>query len=81
MFGAIVGVLMASVVSVPALPAVPAYAASISVELVAGGLRLPVAFEFAPGGRIVYVERRTGAVRIVDGSETSLLTTTAGPSP
>lgn len=77
-FGAIVGVLMASVVSVPALPADPAYAASISVELVAGGLRLPVAFEFAPGGRIVYVERRTGAVRIVDGSETSLLTTIGG---
>ena len=75
---AIMGVLMTALVAVPALPASPARAATIGIELVADGLDLPVAFAFAPDGRIFYVERTTGEVRIVDGSRNSLFATIGG---
>ena len=73
-----VTVTLMAVLGLPTLTAEPARAATIGVEMVAGDLRLPVAFEFASDGRIFYVERRTGAVRIVDGSRNSLLTTIGG---
>ena len=39
---------------------------SIDVVRVKGGLRQPAAFTFLPGGKIVYLERATGRVRILD---------------
>jgi glucose/arabinose dehydrogenase len=76
---AVAGALMAAAgLAAGPAPAVPARAATIGVERVAAGLMEPVAFEFAPDGRIFYVERTTGEVRIVDGSRNSLFTTIRG---
>ncbi len=45
----------------------PASAGSpIDVVRVKGGLRQPAAFSFLPGGKIVYLERATGRVRILN---------------
>jgi glucose/arabinose dehydrogenase len=53
-----VGSLMAS-------PPVPAAAAvTITATQVVGGLNGPVAFTFGPGGKIWYVEKSTGQIRI-----------------
>jgi glucose/arabinose dehydrogenase len=73
---AIVAVLIA--VGLPAVSREQAHAATIGVQRVAAGLMEPVAFEFAPDGRIFYVERTTGEVRIVDGSRNVLFTTIRG---
>ena len=58
--------------------AVPANAATISARPVATGLDSPTAFAFAPDGRIFYVERTTGEVRILDGLNDSLFFTISG---
>jgi glucose/arabinose dehydrogenase len=69
---AITGVL---VVALVALPALPVRAATITAQPIATGLAYPAAFAFAPDGRIFYVERTTGEVRILDGSTDSLFFT------
>lgn len=46
--------------------ATPAGAATIKAHKVASGLNGPAAFTFMPNGRIVYGERGTGKIRILD---------------
>jgi glucose/arabinose dehydrogenase len=72
---AILGVLAAALVMLPVLPA---HAATISAQPVATGLNYPAAFAFAPDGRIFYVERTSGEIRILDGSTDSLFFTVSG---
>ena len=48
----------------PAVTAPPAAAGTFSADPVATGLDEPVAFTFAPDGRIFYVEKTTGEIRI-----------------
>jgi aldose sugar dehydrogenase len=43
-----------------------AHAGSIGAHRVKGGLNAPVAFTFAPNGRIFYVERLTGEIHILN---------------
>jgi aldose sugar dehydrogenase len=71
----ILGVLVAAMI---ALPALPVHAATITAQPVATGLDFPTAFAFAPDGRIFYVERTSGQVRILDGSTDSLFFTVPG---
>jgi aldose sugar dehydrogenase len=66
------------VAGVVALPALPAHAATITAQPVATGLDFPTAFAFAPDGRIFYVERTTGEIRILNGSTDSLFFTVPG---
>jgi glucose/arabinose dehydrogenase len=44
----------------------PAVAAGVRAVKVAGGLDVPVAFAFMPKGRIIYTEKTTGEVRILN---------------
>jgi glucose/arabinose dehydrogenase len=80
-----VAVAMASLLSSPAgagaspgrRPAVTGGPATVGIETIASGLAFPAAFTFAPGGRIVYGERFTGEIRILDpstGSDTLFFT-------
>jgi glucose/arabinose dehydrogenase len=60
-----IGVLVAAAIAV--IGPVPAGAGpTIHARRVAGGLDRPVAFTFAPGGRIFYVEKTTGEVRLLN---------------
>jgi glucose/arabinose dehydrogenase len=43
-----------------------AHAGSITAHRVKGGLNQPVAFTFAPNGRIFFVEKETGKIRILN---------------
>ena len=63
----------------PALFASPAHAGGIAVQPIKTGLAFPAAFTFAPGGKIVYAERFTGEIRVLDpttGSDTLFFTVT-----
>ena len=48
----------------PAVTAAPAAGVTFRVDRVATGLNQPVAFTFAPGGKIFYVEKDSGEVRV-----------------
>jgi glucose/arabinose dehydrogenase len=57
----------------------PARAGGIAVQAVKTGLDFPAAFTLAPGGKIVYAERFTGEIRVIDpvtGSDTLFFTVT-----
>jgi glucose/arabinose dehydrogenase len=72
-------VLVVLTLLAPALFAPPAHAGAIVVQNVKTGLAFPGAFTFAPGGKIVYAERFTGEIRVLDpstGSDTLLFTVT-----
>jgi glucose/arabinose dehydrogenase len=61
--------ILGSSVFLPLLGSQPAHAAppaGFSDKLVAGGLNLPVAMEFAPDGRL-FVTEKDGAIRVIKG--------------
>jgi glucose/arabinose dehydrogenase len=58
----ILALLMGPLLAAPGVT----HAATIVVRPVATGLAYPVGFAFAPDGRIFYIERSTGTIRIFD---------------
>lgn len=58
------GLLLVGGIAVPSSAGI----ASITAELVVGGLNEPVAFTFGPNDRIWYVEKSTGEIRIYNTS-------------
>ena len=64
--------LLLAVAAWPAVAASPAVAGPpFTAEPVATGLDNPVAFTFAPNGKIFYVEQTTGEIRIFDPTDDS----------
>ena len=58
--------LAAVLAAVLGAPSATSVTAAPTSELVAEGLEFPIAFTFDPAGRIFYVERHTGEIRIYD---------------